>query len=182
MYKPNAPVNEDARLKKLYGYNILDTDFESTFDRLANLAARTFGTAIAAIGLVDANRVWFKAAVGLETRQIPRESSFCTRVVLNGQPLIVPDTKLDVRFMHNGMVIRQPFIRFYAGVPLRTPDGFIIGTLYLADSEPRDFASHALAQLENLAATVTMQLELRLSVIKLREIHRAHTGPLSKLA
>lgn len=182
MYKPNTPVNEDLRLKKLYGYEILDTEYESTFDRLAKLAARTFGTNIAAIGLVDSSRVWFKAAVGLEMRQMQRDSSFCTRIVMNGQPLIVPDARLDYRFMHNSMVTKKPFIRFYAGVPLRTSDGFVLGTLCIADSEPRDFVSPDQSQLESLAVTVTMQIELRSSVIKLKEIYRSQTGPLSKLA
>lgn len=173
MLRANIPVNEEARLKKLYDYAILDTAPESTFDRLTLLASRTFNVPIAAISLIDSNRQWFKSAVGIDASEMPRDVAFCSYPVANGQSLVVADSTHDIRFARNPLVVGAPHVRFYAGVPLRTPDGYIIGTLCIADNQPRNFSSQDLAQLESLAATVIMQIELRSSVLKLKELYTA---------
>lgn len=171
MIRAGLPINEEARLKKLYSYEILDTGAENTFDRLTALAARTFNVPVALISLVDRNRQWFKSAVGLELRETSRDIALSAYSVASGQPIVVADTQHDIRFMRNPMVVGKPNIRFYASVPLRTTDGYVVGTLCIADVEPRNFSSQELAQLQSLAATVIMQIELRSSVLKLKELY-----------
>lgn len=118
-------------------------------------------TPIALVTLVDRDRQWFKARVGLEVTETPRDVSFCTHVVKAGAPLVVRDARQDSRFQANPFVVGEPWIRFYLGVPLLTPDGHHIGTLCTVDHEPRDADPAQVALLEDLARLVMDELELR---------------------
>jgi signal transduction histidine kinase len=160
-YSPNSP-DETARQSRLRDYRILDTLPETTYDRIARLAALALDVPMAAISLVDGARLWFKARVGLDAAAIPRLGSICTTVLTSDAPLIVPDTTAHPEFRDTPMVAGPPHIRFYVGVPLRTPDGLRVGTLCAMDSTPRPPPSAPqIAMLRELAALAMEELELR---------------------
>ena len=118
------PANEAERLVALHRYKILDMPPEAAFDRLTKLAARLFDTPIALISLVDESRAWFKSCVGFGAREVPRDDTLCSFAVLTNEPLIIPDARLDDRFACNPFVQAEPGVRFYAGAPLLSDDGF----------------------------------------------------------
>ncbi len=155
------PENEAARLESLRGYGILDTPPEPGFDRLAGLAARIFDAPIAMVSLVDEGRQWFKSCVGLEIRETERAVAFCAHAILSSETLVVEDALEDARFAANPLVLGIPHVRFYAGAPLRTADGFHLGTLCVVDRRPRAMGREKVAILEDLACLVVGQLELR---------------------
>src|SRR5215218_8391500 len=111
------PRNEQQRLASLRAYKILDTQPEAQFDDLARLAATICGTPVSLMTLIDANRQWFKAAVGFEGKETPREQSFCTHAIMQPEVFVVPDATKDARFSQNPLVTGDPNIRFYAGAP-----------------------------------------------------------------
>ena len=128
---------ESDRLDSLRSYQVLDTQPEPSFDRLVALAARLCDTPVAAVTLVDANRQWFKAAVGLGTvTETPRAWSFCSDVVAAGAALAIPDVRDRFRYRKNPMVEGKPGVRAYAGVPLIGRDGLPLGTLCVVDTKP----------------------------------------------
>jgi GAF domain-containing protein len=137
---PTAPIpaNEVERLAALYRYRILDTPPEAAFDRITTLAARLFDIPIALVSLVDKSRAWFKSCHGFNLSEVPRDATICSFALLYNQVLVVPDTRQDERFACNPFVQSEPGVRFYAGAPLVTHDGFNLGTLCLLDSQPRD--------------------------------------------
>ena len=137
MHVPMKPDNEDSRLLALRSYVVLDTEPEPAFDALARIAARVLGVPIALVSLVDADRQWFKARYGLDVRETSRDISFCGHVVANDERLVVPDAQVDSRFVDNPLVVGEPRVRFYAGVPLRAPQGEVLGTLCAIDHAPR---------------------------------------------
>src|SRR5919199_3380376 len=156
------PHNEPERLRALRRYGILDTPPESAFDRITGLAARLFDVPIVLVTLVDEGRQWFKSCYGLDLRQTEREVSFCAHALLADEVLVVPDATRDPRFADNPLVLGPPDIRFYAGAPLKTPDGFTLGTLCIIDTAPRDgLDAGQAATLVDLAALVMDELELR---------------------
>ncbi len=161
---PN-PDAEHARLESLAGYEILDTESEDSFDEIADLAARLLGAPIALVSLVDAERQWFKARVGLEVSETPRSESFCAWSITEtpkGEVFVVNDAAKDHRFAENPLVVGSPGIRFYAGAPIRSPGGHVLGTVCVIDTVPRpdlDAAGHD--TLCMLARTVSHLLELR---------------------
>lgn len=156
-----TPAEDEQRLAELHSYGALDTPAEEAFDRLTRLACQVFEAPIATITLVDRDRQWFKSVRGLNTCQTARSISFCGHVVASGEPLIVEDTHRDERFHDNPLVVGDPGIRFYAGVPLTTRRGFHIGVLCVQDTEPRPFDRRRLPILQDLAAVTVDELELR---------------------
>ncbi len=161
MKPPPVPANEAERLQALDDYCIMDTGAEVAFDALTALAAHITGAPIALVSLVDADRQWFKSRHGLGPQETPREISFCGHAIAADAILVVPDAKADPRFADNPLVLGEPYIRFYAGVPLRTPSGLVVGTLCVIDREPRRLTPIQLEMLGRLAEQVVAQLELR---------------------
>lgn len=153
-------VRERARLDELAAYRILDTEPEAAFDAIAQAAALVAGVPVAAVGLIDDRREWFKAAVGMDPAAIDRESSLCEAVVQAGQPLVVTDAVLDARFADYPLVV-DGSLRFWAGFPLITPTGAVLGTLCLNDAIPRTLGPDQMLVLSTLADQVMAQLELR---------------------
>ncbi len=152
---------EAARLAALDRYDVLDTPREEAFDRITRLAKRIFGVPIVVVALLDAHRQWFKSRVGLEAPQASREPAFCNIPIVQRAPLVVEDTLKDARFTQNDFVTGDPKIRFYAGAPVFSPDGHVLGTLCLIDREPREFGADQLDTLKELAQVVMDELELR---------------------
>ena len=152
------PADEDERLAALRQLLILDTPEEERFDRIVAFAADEFDVPIAVVSIVDAQRTWFKARVGIDLTEAPRDISFCGHAILKDEPFIVPDASLDERFADNPNVTDAPFVRFYAGACLRLPGGQNVGTLCLYDFKPRDMDRVALAILSTLRDLVVEQL------------------------
>jgi anti-sigma regulatory factor (Ser/Thr protein kinase) len=152
---------EVGRLAALRRYRILDTEPEQAFDDLAQLAAQLCGTPIALITLVDAERQWFKARVGLSVTETARSVSFCTHAIEQPDLFVISDATRDERFRDNPLVASDPRVRFYAGAPLVTPDGHALGTICVVDSVPRDLTAEQREALEALRRQVMAQLELR---------------------
>ncbi|WP_421994282.1 PAS domain S-box protein [Roseococcus sp.] len=153
---------ESARLAALRRYAVLDTLPEPAYDRVARLAARFFRAPMALVSFLDEERQWFKARIGLDLAQVPRDSAFCDMTISSGEPCCVSDAIHDPRFAANPFVLGAPHARFYAGVPLLTPDGHAIGTLCVLDTVPRAALSPEEGQtLADLAMIVVDELELR---------------------
>jgi diguanylate cyclase (GGDEF)-like protein len=163
-----APLldTEGERLAALRRYRVLDTSPEPVFDRTAAVAAQALKAPIALISLVDEARQWFKARVGLPVAETPREHSFCAHALDRTRPLVVTDARADPRFAGNPLVLGEPGIRFYAGAPLRTTDGHVLGTLCVIDRRPRELSADQARLLEDLAAIVMDTLELRLAGLR----------------
>lgn len=167
--KAPLPSNEAARLNALRQYKILDTPPEKAFDDLTRLAAFICGTPAAQISLVDADRQWFKSKVGLEASETSRNIAFCAHTILEPQLFIVRDAYEDERFFDNPLVTSEPKIRFYAGAPLVTPDGFALGALCAVDHIPRDLSPQQQEALEVLARQVVTQMQLRRNLVVLKQ-------------
>ncbi len=155
------PSNEVPRLEALRRYSVLDTPPEVSFDRITKLAASHFSVPIALVSLIDAKRQWFKSCVGMSPAEVDRKIAFCAHAILSDEVLIVPDTQEDTRFHDNPQVTSAPLIRFYAGAPLITPDGFRLGTLCIVDRVPRTFSPKQAEELQDFAAMVIEALEAR---------------------
>lgn len=168
------PTDESARLNALCRYQILDTEPELAFDDLTNLAASLCNTPIALISLLDAKRQWFKSKVGIDVAETPREVSFCSHAILQPEILIVPDALRDKRFATNPVVVDEPYVRFYAGVPLLTSDGHALGTLCVVDFVPRELSDSQVEALQALSRQVIAQLELRRKLMEAERLtHQA---------
>jgi len=155
------PENERYRLERLRSYRILDTEPEEEFDRIVRLAASVLDVPIALISLVDEGRQWFKARMGLEARETPRELAFCAHAIHGTDVYVVHDATQNPLFKDNALVTGAPDIRFYAGAPLRSHDGFNLGTVCAIDRIPREPTTAQLALLHDLAALTSDLLELR---------------------
>jgi PAS domain S-box-containing protein len=157
----DAPLGETARLAALRRYRILDTPQEPAFDRIVKLAALLLDVPIALISLIDADRQWFKSRYGLDVPETPRAIAFCDHAIRGSSILVVPDAKLDPRFCDNPLVTGEMHVRFYAGAPLVTPDGFALGTICAIDRSPRELNQQDAAILAALAEQIIHELEVR---------------------
>lgn len=167
MLKAPLPNNETARLNALHHYQILDTPAEQAFDELTALAAHICETPTALISLVAGQRQWFKSKVGFVASEFPREVAFCAHTILETQLLIIEDAIQDIRFVDNPLVTCEPKIRFYAGVPLITPDNHVVGTICVIDYVSRQLSLEQKKALQALAHQVVAQLQLRRHLIDL---------------
>ncbi len=156
-----VPKNEAARLEALRRYKLLDTPAEQAFDDFAQLAAQICQTPIASVTLVDEHRQWFKAQVGLESRETPREQALCGYTILTNEMMIVEDATLDTRFTTNPLVTAAPHIRFYAGAPLTDPEGHNLGSLCVIDRRPRTLQPEQKKALSTLARQLMTLFHLR---------------------
>jgi GAF domain-containing protein len=157
------PIDEHQRMLAVRRYDILDTPPDGAFDRITALAARRFNVPIAIISVVDTDRIWFKSHHGLPVEQIDRKAGLCASAILAQDPHILEDASTDIRSLANPLVAGDFGLRFYAGVPLQTSDGFNLGTLCVIDKEPRTVDQGQIDDLTDLASIVMDQLELRLS-------------------
>lgn len=159
------PINEIERQAALNQYGILDTPSDQRYDDIVLLASLLFNTPIATISLIDRDREWFKAKRGIQVSCSPRDIAFCAHGILKKEPLIIPDTMRDNRFVHNPMVIGEPYIRFYAGVPLISPEGYALGMLCVKDIKPRTVKTTQIEGLYALSRRVMSQFDLDRSTI-----------------
>ena len=165
LHGPGAIAEAEAsRLAALRRYAILDTPPDGAFDRITALAADLFAVPISIVSLVDHDRIWFKSRHGLDgVAQIGRDPGLCASAILHGEPWVLTDARADPRALANPLVAGTFGLRFYAGAPLRTRDGFGLGTLCVVDREPRPVTARQIAHLQHLAALVMDQRELRLA-------------------
>ncbi len=163
MKRAPIPDDDEQRLEVLRSFDILDTEPETTYDDLVRLASFIAGTPIALVSLVDEDRQWFKARVGLGATQTPRDVSFCGHAVASGETLVVPDAHDDPRFADNPLVTGAPHVRFYAGSPIVSTEGANLGTLCVIDHKPRVLDDEKQGLLEALSRQVGRMMELRRS-------------------
>lgn len=155
------PDNEHQRQKVLESYQILDSPPEREFNQIVQLAQEICETPIALISLIDNDRQWFKAKIGLEAPETPRDRAFCSHAILQPDLFIIPDTLRDERFADNPLVASDPHIRFYAGMPLLTPEGHALGTLCALDHVPRELTPQQEQALKDLGKQVMLELQKR---------------------
>jgi len=179
MIAPRKPENENLRLKALHYYNILDTAAEKDFDDIVELASQLCETPVSLVSLIDADRQWFKARKGMAGKETKREVAFCAHAILQDDIMTVPDATADERFRDNPLVTGNPDIRFYAGMPLITAEGFKLGTLCVIDRKPKQLTDKQLFGLQILAKQVMKQLELRATVKELKRLNDANSKMLS---
>lgn len=165
---------ERWRLDTLREYRIMDTAPEAAFDRVTKLVADLFDVPITLVSLVGDCRQWFKSAHGLDVPETNRGVSFCDHVVMGEEPIVVTDARTDPRFVNNPLVTGEPFIRFYAGVPLRAYNGAILGTLCVIDRKERPTLSfREMERLGDFAAIIMAEADLRRTVVERDEARRA---------
>ena len=158
----DAASREAWRLGTLREYGLMDSGREAAFDRVTGLVADLFDAPIVLVTLLDDRRLWFKSAHGIDTAEPDRDVSFCQHMVRDDAPLIVADARADARFQDNPLVTGEPFVRFYAGVPLRAYNGAVLGTLCVIDPMPRDpLDPHQLERLESFATIIMAEADLR---------------------
>jgi len=163
------PENEGERMEALKSYAVLDTPKEEDYDEIVKLASDICQVPISLISLIDMNRQWFKANVGLDADETPRDVAFCTHAILTEDILIVEDALQDNRFFDNPLVTGHPDIRFYAGMPLTSSDGYKLGTLCVIDQKPRGLDELQIQALKVLSRQVMNHLDKRLKVNQLNE-------------
>ena len=182
MRRVPVPPDEPRRLEALRRYNILDTIPEQDFDDLVLLASEICGAPIAMMSLVDKGRQWFKAKVGLQAEETPRDVAFCAHAILQEDLFIVADATRDKRFADNPLVKGDPRIRFYAGAPLINPEGQRLGTLCVIDRAPRQLSAQQKKALQALSRQVVSQMELRRSAKDLESARQAQEDNAARLA
>ena len=161
------PANEAARLENLHYQEILDTPPEELFDRITRMVAHIVNAPIALVSLVDEHRQWFKSHHGIGATETPRELAFCAHAILDNKTLVVEDALLDPRFADNPLVTGDPKLHFYAGAPIKTDEGFNIGTLCVIDRVPRKLSDAHRQLIEDLAKLVADEFQLRVSLRRL---------------
>lgn len=167
------PEVEAERLRVLESFQVLDTPPEQAFDDIVRVASLVCGAPIALVTLVDAARQWFKARVGTDVQETPRELSFCQHALARPEVLQVPDATEDPRFCDNPLVTGDAHVRFYAGAPLVTSEGATLGTLCVIDRTPRRLTPAQTEVLVALSRQVVMLLELRRQLATVRSIESA---------
>ena len=171
--EPASAGNEAGRLEALRRYEILDTPPDGAFDHITAVTATVLRVPIAIVSLVDHDRIWFKSRHGLAETQTERAPGLCASAILSPGVYQVRDAATDARTLSNPLVAGAMGLRFYAAAPLRTHDGFSLGTLCVIDREPRDLARRETEMLESLAALVMDQMELRLAARRVIALERA---------
>ncbi|BAO91009.1 GAF domain-containing protein [Caballeronia cordobensis] len=164
------PADEAKRLQLLRSLDLLDTPHEEVFDRVTRVVAELLQVPVALVSLVDEHRQWFKSRLGLDVCETARDVSFCAYALHSERLLLVEDTHADARFAGNPLVTGAPHVRFYAGVPLRSSGGFVLGTLCAIDTKPRRLSASTQAALCDLAATVEREIVQREAARETREI------------
>jgi len=152
------PDNDSDRLAALREMLILDTPPEERYDKIVQFAAHEFDVPVALISLVDENRQWFKARVGVDVCQTDRDVSICGHAILQSDIFVVPDARIDPRFADNPLVNGPPNVVFYAGAPLAMPNGYVIGTLCLISQRPRTLDATELAIISSLRDLLVEEL------------------------
>lgn len=176
---PPLPHDDASRRRALYGFRILHTAPDVNFDRIAHLAKLVFSSKIVLISLVDEKENWNKVEIGLGSTSMPRINTFCGHSILakNDEPLVVLDSTQDWRFAQNPYVTGPPYIRFYAGAPLRTTEGFNVGSLCVIDTQPRsEFPPRSRMALKEFAAIVVREMELWRDKTRLKARDRIQTS------
>lgn len=162
MIEPPLPADEPYRLAALHALSLLDSPREPDFDIIVELGRSLFAVPTCLVSLIDTDRQWFKASVGLQPAETPRAISFCGHAILQPDVFVVPDATKDERFHDNPLVTGAPFIRFYAGAPIRLPSGYTIGTVCILGPVPRaDFDTAQRKQLARLAELAITAISLR---------------------
>lgn len=182
MKAADIPKNETHRIEALNRYELLDTPEEEGYDDIAQLASYICQTPIALVSIVDSDRQWFKAKVGLNATETHRDLAFCSHAILQNDVFIVKDASQDPRFHDSPLVTSGPNIRFYAGAPLVTPDGFSLGTICVIDKEPRQLTKAQTEALSALSRQTSALLELRRTSKVLTEQNQSKTRFLSILS
>ena len=189
MIEAAIPVNEQQRLAALKSMQLLDTPPDPHIDALLRIAQRLFGVGSVLISLIDAQRQWFKGRIGANNLEGPRSTSFCGHTILSDEILYVQDALRDERFSDNPVVTGYPFVRFYAGIPLRAPDGSRIGSFCVHDSAPRELSKserEAMSDFRQLFEGLFVAHQLRMQAAWLQEAlgeaeRRALIDPLTQL-
>jgi GAF domain-containing protein len=152
--KPEKPADEPARLQALHQLNILDTPLDPVLERITRLTKKMLDVPIVTISLIDSDRQWFKSEQGLDVCQTDRDISFCAHAILQDEVFVVPNALQDPRFCDNPLVVGEPYIRFYAGYPIRTLDGYKIGTLCIIGHEPHNITPEEIETIKDMATLV----------------------------
>lgn len=164
------PANEQKRLQELYSLELLDTSYEEEFDEIVRIASKICNAPMSVVTLLDSQRQWFKAKVGMEDDETGRDVSFCGHAIMGEGVMEIPNALNDERFYDNPLVTGAPSIRFYAGMPLVTQRGYKIGTLCVIDTVPRNLDEDQLESLQTLAKQVMRIIELRVKLKELNEL------------
>jgi len=162
--KAALPADEEARLASVYKLGLLDTATEERFDRHARIAAAAFNAPIALVTLIDRERQWYKAHHGFDFSETSRDMGFCSHAILESEPLVVADALQDDRFADNPVVVGDPHVRFYAGIPLHAADGARVGAFCIVDSKPRTLTAAQVRMLKDTARLVEEELDPRAAV------------------
>lgn len=166
-------ILENKRLENLYKYEILDTPPDGYFDEITSLATKIFNVPIAIITLVDTNRIWFKSSYGLDVEEIPRSPGLCSSAIMSPDIYIVENARKDPRTLSNPLVVDILGLQFYAAAPLRSSDGFNLGTVCIIDKEPRSLNAQESSILRQLSRIVMSQFELKLQArLVIKEIQK----------
>ena len=169
MISAPKPKNENLRLQALKELDLLDTLNESEYDQIVEIASQICGTPIALISLIDEKRQWFKSKVGLSATETPREFAFCAHAILQEEVFIVENSSEDPRFFDNPLVTGAPHVQFYAGAPIKSPEGFPIGTVCVIDNNKRKLTEKQISALKALSSQVTVLLNNRMQIKELKK-------------